>query len=131
MSGFEGVKVKTVSRIAKFVDPDGSIYRLLRSGAPLEHFLDRAVEVKTVEGNVFLIEGVNFIWNCTVYVIDSDTSKTHVEPDALVPRDSTFLLRLVYSSPGPLATVHSFQLKLASSGPNVALKVILLSLTTG
>jgi hypothetical protein len=55
-------RLKTVTRIFIFDDPDGSIAKQLQSGASIERFLDKLREVKTVEGNVFLNEGINFIW---------------------------------------------------------------------
>lgn len=56
----------SVARIYKFRDPDGLIARLGRSGVPADKlagmFPDRLEEVKEVKGNVFLNEGIQFIW---------------------------------------------------------------------
>jgi len=57
-------KVRTITHLFKFEDPDGAIYKALRAGAPIELFLDRLIERRTIEGNIFLTEGINFIWNC-------------------------------------------------------------------
>jgi len=56
------VGLRTVTRVFVFDDPDGSIARQLQSGASLERFLERLREARTVEGNVFLSEGIYFIW---------------------------------------------------------------------
>jgi hypothetical protein len=62
----ESARGSSVARIYKFRDPDGVIERLARSGVPAEalavKFSDRLVEVKEVKGNVFLDEGINYIW---------------------------------------------------------------------
>jgi len=67
---FEKVKVKTVTRIYKFYDPDNEIANLLRNGESLDKIISkyrtRLLEQKEVHGNVFLTEGVNFMWNCIV-----------------------------------------------------------------
>jgi len=59
-------KGTSVARVFKFRDPDGLIARLGRSGVPAdklaEMFRDRLEEVKEVRGNVFLNEGINYIW---------------------------------------------------------------------
>jgi hypothetical protein len=55
-------RLKTVTRVFVFEDPDGSIAKQLQSGASIERFLDKLRAVRTVEGNVFLNEGINFIW---------------------------------------------------------------------
>jgi hypothetical protein len=55
-------RLKTVTRIFIFNDPDGSIAKQLQNGASIERFLDKLKEVRTIEGNVFLNEGINFIW---------------------------------------------------------------------
>ena len=63
-------KVKTITRLVKFVDPSFKVYEYARSGNSTEElinkFRNRLVEVRKVIGNVFLIEGVNFIWKCIV-----------------------------------------------------------------
>ncbi len=54
--------MKTVTRIFIFDDPDGSIAKQLQNGASIERFIDKLRAVRTVEGNVFLNEGITFIW---------------------------------------------------------------------
>lgn len=55
-----------MSRVAKFYDPDGTVYRLLRGGCSIEEvvsrFRERFIEERSVQGNVFLNEGRNYIW---------------------------------------------------------------------
>ncbi|RLB79798.1 MAG: hypothetical protein DRH17_13165 [Deltaproteobacteria bacterium] len=64
----ERAKVRTVTRIYKFYDPDNEVANLLRKGESLDKIISkyrtRLLEQKEVHGNVFLIEGVNFMWNC-------------------------------------------------------------------
>ena len=55
-------RLKTVTRIFIFDDPDGSIAKQLQNGASIERFIDKLKEMRTIEGNVFLNEGINFIW---------------------------------------------------------------------
>jgi len=55
-------RLKTVTRIFIFDDPDGSIAKQLQNGASIERFIDKLKEMRTVEGNVFLNEGITFIW---------------------------------------------------------------------
>jgi hypothetical protein len=58
----ERARIKTVTRVYGFRDPDGSVAERLRRGAEIHEFLDRLMFEKTVEGNVFLNEGITFIW---------------------------------------------------------------------
>ncbi|MEM2409977.1 MAG: hypothetical protein QXF87_05640 [Thermofilaceae archaeon] len=66
----ELLRLRTVSRVVKFYDTDGSVYRMLRSGAALEEVIllyrDRLIGEKREEGNVFLNEGKNYIWRLVV-----------------------------------------------------------------
>lgn len=66
----ERAKLHTVSYIYVFKDPDGTIARLARKGTPtevlLQQFKDKLISSRKVEGNVFLAEGINFIWKCVV-----------------------------------------------------------------
>jgi hypothetical protein len=55
-------RLKTVTRVFVFEDPDGSIAKQLQNGASIERFIDKLRAVRTVEGNVFLNEGITFIW---------------------------------------------------------------------
>jgi len=58
----DSFRLQTVTRLFIFNDPDGSIAKQLQRGASLERFIDRLREARTVEGNVFLNEGIEFIW---------------------------------------------------------------------
>jgi len=62
----EKLKIKTVTHVYKFVDPDGSIAKLARGGlgidAIINAFKDRFVEHREIHGNVFLNEGIEYIW---------------------------------------------------------------------
>jgi len=66
----EKVRIKTVTRLVKFIDVDGAVFKELRGGMPLEvavgRFRRRLSGIKVVEGNVFLNEGINFMWSCVV-----------------------------------------------------------------
>lgn len=62
----EFVKGTSTTHIYKFKDPTGEIYRLSKMGKPIEEILskfkDNLIEVKVVKGNLFLAEGINYIW---------------------------------------------------------------------
>jgi hypothetical protein len=62
----ETSKGTSVSTVYKFVDVDGRIVKLLERGENIRNvvkqFKDLLVGISRVEGNVFLYEGVNFIW---------------------------------------------------------------------
>ena len=60
--GRDSCKLQTITRIFVFDDPDGSIAKQLQRGASIERFIDKLREARTVEGNVFLNEGITFIW---------------------------------------------------------------------
>jgi hypothetical protein len=59
-------KGSSVTRVVKFRDPSGRVAELLQSGMPVEDvvklFKDLLIGTQRVEGNIFLQEGVNFIW---------------------------------------------------------------------
>jgi hypothetical protein len=59
-------KGTSIARVYMFRDPDGLIAKLGRSGVPAEKlaemYQDRLIGVKEVRGNVFLNEGIQFIW---------------------------------------------------------------------
>jgi len=59
---------RTITKVWKFIDRDGKIYEMLRSGASIEEVLAKYGKDLTgfeeVKGNIFLTEGVNFIWVC-------------------------------------------------------------------
>jgi hypothetical protein len=61
-------RVRTVTRLYAFHDPDGRIAEELRRGAPVEGFLASLLFRKVVEGNVFLNEGITFIWQAVTGV---------------------------------------------------------------
>jgi hypothetical protein len=60
------VKGTSITKIWIFKDPDGIIEKLGRQGIPAERiyemYPDRLIDVKEVKGNVFLNEGIQFIW---------------------------------------------------------------------
>lgn len=60
----------SIARVYMFRDPDGQIAKLGRSGVSAdklaEIFRDRLVDVKEATGNVFLNEGIEFIWKAVV-----------------------------------------------------------------
>ena len=64
------LKISTTTKLYIFDDRDREVYRLARSGAPtnelLRKFKERLLKTKVVKGNIFLNEGINFIWNCVV-----------------------------------------------------------------
>ena len=60
--------LKTIARVFIFDDPDGSVAERLRMGASTDLFTDKLREVRVVEGNVFLNEGVEFIWRAVTGV---------------------------------------------------------------
>ncbi len=59
-------KGTSITNVVKFRDPSGRIAELLESGMPVEDvvklFKDMLIGTQRVEGNVFLQEGINFIW---------------------------------------------------------------------
>jgi len=67
----ESMKIKTTTILYKFKDPEGIIYEKARAGRPLEdlekQFWEYLEGRKKVLGNVFLDEGVNYLWTlvCT------------------------------------------------------------------
>jgi len=59
-------KGSSLTTVVKFRDPSGRVAELLESGLPVEDvvklFKDLLVGTQRVKGNVFLQEGINFIW---------------------------------------------------------------------
>jgi hypothetical protein len=59
-------KGTSVTSVVKFKDPSNRVAELLESGMPVEDvvklFKDLLIGVQRVEGNIFLDEGINFIW---------------------------------------------------------------------
>jgi len=64
----DSVKLKTVTVLIKLADPDGSAAQALRHGADVNRFSNKVYEVKRVEGNVFLNEGIEHIWKAVTGV---------------------------------------------------------------
>lgn len=62
MVAMEAGRVAAIARLWKFRDPDGSVARGLERGESVERFRERVIEYREVKGNLFLSEGVNFIW---------------------------------------------------------------------
>lgn len=62
----DGAKLKTITTLYKFNDPTGEIAKASRHGTSLEQiekeFKDQLIEKKVVKGNLFLAEGINYIW---------------------------------------------------------------------
>jgi len=85
-------KIITVSEIWKFDYPDEDvqeeIYRMLRSGAPInkailvyEESTKDIVKYRRIKGNILLYEGINYMWNCIVNGSCSppfDSQNTHL-----------------------------------------------------
>ena len=59
----EKAKLKTVSIVYQFDDPTGELYHKLRKGANPLSLPVKPKKVIKKEGNIFLNEGINFIWN--------------------------------------------------------------------
>jgi intein/homing endonuclease len=63
----ESSKGTSVTNVVKFRDPSGRIAKLLESGMPvtdvIRMFKDLLVGAQRIKGNVFLREGINFIWD--------------------------------------------------------------------
>ena len=60
----EGAKHKTRIEILKFRDPDGSIARRLKAGAPISApgIQEGLIDEKVIHDNVLLNAGINFLW---------------------------------------------------------------------
>ena len=65
-------RIRTVTYVFKFWDPDGRVAKLCANGASIEGVLkelgDRLVETRVVQGNVFLNEGIEYIWKAVAGV---------------------------------------------------------------
>jgi len=77
-------KGTSISTVYKFADVDGRIVKLLEQGEKIDdvvkQFRDLLVGVRRVEGNVFLNEGINFIWRA----ITGDTSLTYFKDNSCI-----------------------------------------------
>lgn len=62
----EGGKIRTTTVVYKFNDPDGRIAKLLQNGASLDEVKEDLMEKVEVKGNIFLNEGINYIWNAVI-----------------------------------------------------------------
>jgi hypothetical protein len=66
----ESGKGTSTARVYKFRDSDGLVAKLGRSGVSAdklaEMFRDRLEEIREVKGNVFLNEGIEFIWKAVI-----------------------------------------------------------------
>lgn len=62
-----GAKIETISRVYKFVDEEGEIAKKSIKGKSFEEleneFRDYLIAKKSTIGNIFLNEGINFIWS--------------------------------------------------------------------
>jgi hypothetical protein len=62
----DSMKLKTKSELYVFKDPDGKIYQALRNGADVKAVLLKyanSFEIyRKIDGNMFLNEGINYIW---------------------------------------------------------------------
>jgi len=78
------MKIVTETMLLKFRDPDGWIYSVSRAGAKLEEleqeFRRYLEEKRRVLGNVFLDEGVNYIWTalCGGSFTPFDSANAHI-----------------------------------------------------
>jgi len=90
----EVVKGTSITYVYKFNDPTGEISRLSQSGTPIDailsKFKDALVETKVVKGNLFLNEGVNYIWTalCGGQFTPFDSSHAYIGVgDGTTPED--------------------------------------------
>lgn len=62
-----GAKIETISRVYKFIDEEGEIAKKSIKGKSFEEleceFRDYLIAKKATVGNIFLNEGINFIWS--------------------------------------------------------------------
>ncbi len=60
------LKGTSITRVVKFRDPSGRVADLLETGMPVEDavklFKELLIGTQRIEGNIFLWEGINFIW---------------------------------------------------------------------
>jgi len=80
----DGIRLKTKTTLLKFRDPTGVIYRLSRMGKALEalekEFKRLLQEKKIIHGNLFLEEGINYIWSalCGETFTPFDNANAHI-----------------------------------------------------
>ena len=80
----DGTKIKTKTTLLKFQDPTGLLYRLSRMGRTLEalekEFKNLLQEKKIIHGNLFLAEGINYMWTalCGGAFTPFDNSNAHL-----------------------------------------------------
>ncbi|MEM2612444.1 MAG: hypothetical protein QXJ45_07510 [Thermoproteota archaeon] len=62
-----GAKIRTISTVTKFEDPKNEIAKYSRMGYSIrqleEQFEEYMIDKNRVRGNIFLNEGINFIWS--------------------------------------------------------------------
>ena len=91
----EGVRIKTITRLYRFHDPDGAIARLGARGTSIDELIERArsrfIGKRTIIGNRFLTEGIEFIWRAATNATGGpyfDNANAHIGVgDGTVPED--------------------------------------------
>ena len=90
----EACKVNAVFKITMFKDPYGDIAQLSRSGVDIEkikeEYKDELIDEKVIKGNIFLNEGINFIWTavCGGSITPFDSTHAHIGVgDGTTPAD--------------------------------------------
>jgi len=80
----EACKVNAVFKITMFRDPDGKIAQLSKKGVSIEKlkeaYKSKLIDEKVVKGNIFLNEGINFIWTavCGGSITPFDHEHAHI-----------------------------------------------------
>jgi len=94
--GHEQAKLHTVTEVYKFNDPKGEVYEAGRSGEKIKklekEFYDYLYEKKKIVGNLFLDEGINYIWTalCGGAFTPFDSANAHIGVgDGTTPEDYT------------------------------------------
>jgi len=89
-------KIKSTFIITKFRDPEGLVEKFARMGKPLDvlkrMFAKHFIEEKVIHGNIFLNEGINFIWTavCGGSFTPFDHEHAHIGVgDGTQPADAT------------------------------------------
>lgn len=86
--------LKTITTVLKFKDPKGEVYEAGRAGEKLkkleEEFYELLYEKKRILGNLFLEEGINYIWTalCGGSFTPFDSANAHIGVgDGTTPAD--------------------------------------------
>jgi len=80
----EACKVNSVFEIVMFEDPVGNIAQLSKKGVSIEtlkeKYNNKLINEKIIRGNIFLLEGINFIWKavCGEITIPFDHEHAHI-----------------------------------------------------